>query len=166
MYTSIAEFEEEWFQEAVLTQKVLAALTDTSLQQVSPGGRTLGRIAWHTVINIPKYLNQFGVAIEVVKDDADVPSSAKEIAEPFREVSANATAKVQQQWTEETLKQVQNAFGRNLPNASILSLLLKHIIHHRGQMTVLMRQAGLPVPGVYGPSKEEWSRIGQDPPTI
>jgi uncharacterized damage-inducible protein DinB len=30
-------------------------------------------------------------------------------------------------------------------------------------MTVLMRQAGLPVPGLYGPSKEEWAAMGMSP---
>jgi hypothetical protein len=30
-------------------------------------------------------------------------------------------------------------------------------------MTVLMRQAGLKVPGVYGPSREEWSQFGMQP---
>jgi uncharacterized damage-inducible protein DinB len=29
----------------------------------------------------------------------------------------------------------------------------------RGQLTVLMRQADLKVPGVYGPSKEEWEAM-------
>jgi len=38
-----------------------------------------------------------------------------------------------------------------------------HQAHHRGQMTVLMRQAGMKVPGVYGPSKEEWSAFGMEP---
>jgi uncharacterized damage-inducible protein DinB len=27
-------------------------------------------------------------------------------------------------------------------------------------MTVLMRQAGIKVPGVYGPAKEEWAAYG------
>jgi uncharacterized damage-inducible protein DinB len=27
-------------------------------------------------------------------------------------------------------------------------------------MTVLMRQAGLRVPGVYGPAEEEWGEMG------
>lgn len=36
--------------------------------------------------------------------------------------------------------------------------------HHLGQMTVLMRQAGLNVPGVYGPSKEEWTAYGMPEP--
>ena len=30
-------------------------------------------------------------------------------------------------------------------------------------MTVLMRQTGLPVPGVYGPSLEEWEAYGMPP---
>jgi uncharacterized damage-inducible protein DinB len=35
-----------------------------------------------------------------------------------------------------------------------------HQAHHRGQMTVLMRQAGLTVPGVYGPAREERAQWG------
>lgn len=31
-------------------------------------------------------------------------------------------------------------------------------------MTVLMRQAGLPVPGIYGPAKEEWTTFGLEAP--
>ena len=42
----------------------------------------------------------------------------------------------------------------------MLSALIRHEAHHRGQMTVLMRQAGLTVPGVYGPSREEWVAYG------
>jgi uncharacterized damage-inducible protein DinB len=167
MYTTIAEFIAEWSQEATLTQKVLDTLTDQSLQQqVSPNGRTLGEIAWHIITNIPEFLSHFGFNIEMVKDSATVPSSAKEIAETFRKISAYAAETVKQQWIDESLKQVQNAFGRDLSNASILSLLIKHIIHHRGQMTVLMRQAGLKVPGVYGPAKEEWSKMGMEPPAF
>jgi hypothetical protein len=33
-------------------------------------------------------------------------------------------------------------------------------------MTVLMRLAGLKIPGLYGPSKEEWSRYGMKEPEI
>jgi uncharacterized damage-inducible protein DinB len=37
----------------------------------------------------------------------------------------------------------------------ILHALVLHQVHNRGQMTVLMRQAGLVLPGVYGPTREE-----------
>ena len=33
----------------------------------------------------------------------------------------------------------------------------------RGQMTVLMRQAVLAVPGIYGPAEEEWAAMGLPP---
>jgi uncharacterized damage-inducible protein DinB len=45
----------------------------------------------------------------------------------------------------------------------VLSIVLSHQTHHRGQMTVLMRQAGVPVPGMYGPSREEWEAMGVPP---
>jgi uncharacterized damage-inducible protein DinB len=49
--------------------------------------------------------------------------------------------------------------GRTLPMVTMLSGLIRHQIHHRGQMTILMRQAGVVVPGVYGPSREETAAI-------
>lgn len=47
-----------------------------------------------------------------------------------------------------------------------LSILISHQIHHRGQMTVLMRQAGLRVPGVFGPSREEWAEFRMEAPNV
>jgi hypothetical protein len=35
---------------------------------------------------------------------------------------------------------------------------------YRGQMTVLMRQAGLKVPVIYGPAREEWQEFGMAAP--
>ena len=52
-----------------------------------------------------------------------------------------------------------NMYGQVWKRTSVLSSLIAHQAHHRGQMTVLMRQAGLKVPGVYGPSKEEWAEL-------
>jgi len=56
--------------------------------------------------------------------------------------------------------------GQTIPNGSLLLFLLQHQSHHRGQMTVLMRQAGLPVPGIYGPAKEEWAQFGLQAPNM
>lgn len=35
------------------------------------------------------------------------------------------------------------------------SVMLNHWYHHRGQLTVYLRQVGVPVPAVYGPSADE-----------
>ncbi|MHC0038290.1 DinB family protein [Pseudoneobacillus sp. C159] len=167
MYTSIQEFVAEWNQEAATTQKLLDVLTDQSLsQKVSAEGRTLGAIAWHTVTSAPEMFNEFGINVETVANSNTVPTAGKEIADTFRKVSVENTTAIQQQWTDQSLTEMKNVFGMDLPKAVALSMFIKHLIHHRGQMTVLMRQAGLKVPGVYGPAREEWSQIGMQPPTI
>lgn len=42
--------------------------------------------------------------------------------------------------------------------AILLLFLIQHQIHHRGQMI----KAGLMVPGIYSPSKDEWANIGME----
>lgn len=161
MYVTIANFIKEWNREAMLTQNVFDGLTDDSLQQqVYPEGRSLGRIAWHITTCIPEYLAEFGLKINLVENAENVPASAKEIAETFKNVSSEAAKAIEQQWTDDSLKIVQTAFGRQESNASIIMGLIKHTVHHRGQITVLMRQAGLKPFGVYGPPKEDWIHLG------
>jgi uncharacterized damage-inducible protein DinB len=165
MYVTISDFIKEWNREAMLTQNVLDGLTDESLkQQVYPEGRTLGRIAWHLTTNIPDYLTHFGLNIDGVKNAENVPTSAKEIAETFKEVSSLVAQIIEKQWTDKSIEQIQEAFGRQESNAQILMGLIKHIVHHRGQITVLMRQAGLKPFGVYGPPKEDWIHLGVENP--
>lgn len=164
MYVTVNDLITEWKNEVLLTQKVLDGLTDKALlQKVYPDGRSLGRIAWHFITNIPDYLTEFGVSVEKVQNPDRVPS-AKEMTETFNEVSSHVVKALQEQWTDDSLKQIQNAFGRMESNATIFMGLIKHIVHHRGQVTVLMRQAGLPIPAVYGPSKEGWAKLGVAPP--
>ncbi len=167
MYVTIADFIKEWNRESLLTQKVLAGLTDESLKQkVYPEGRTLGRIAWHFTTNIPDYLGHFGLKMKKVENAVSVPASAKEIAETFKRVSEEASQAIEQQWTDDSLSQLQKAFGREETNAQILMGLIKHIVHHRGQLTILIRQAGLKPFGVYGPPKEDWVNLGVENPPL
>ena len=165
MYVTIANFIKEWNKEAILTQNVFDGLTNDALnQQVYAEGRTLGIIAWHLTTSIPDYLADFGLKIGSVENIDNVPTLAIELAEIFKKVSINAAEVIEEQWTDESLKQIQNAFGRQETNASILMGLIKHIVHHRGQITVLIRQAGLKPFGVYGPPKEDWIHLGVENP--
>jgi len=167
MYITISDFMKEWNREAMLTQNVLDGLTNDSLQQpVYHDGRTLGRIAWHFTTNIPEYLAHFGLKIDKIENAENVPTAAREIAETFKNVSTQAAQVIEQQWTDESLKQIQTSFGRQESNATILMGLIKHIVHHRGQLTVLMRQAGLKPFGVYGPPKEDWIHLGVENPPL
>jgi uncharacterized damage-inducible protein DinB len=42
--------------------------------------------------------------------------------------------------------------------------LVHHEIHHRGQMRVLMRQAGLRPSAMHGPVREDWAAMGVPQP--
>ena len=39
--------------------------------------------------------------------------------------------------------------------AAMRSFIMNHSIHHRGQLTVYLRQCGAPVPQLYGPTADE-----------
>ncbi|BDH61681.1 hypothetical protein MTP04_18110 [Lysinibacillus sp. PLM2] len=167
MYVTIKDFLHEWNREALLTEKVLKDLTDESLKQkVYSEGRTLGRIAWHLTTTIPDYLAEFGLNIDELENKEKVPTSASDIYRIFKTISAVAAKTLEVQWTDDDLKKVQIAFGREESNAQILMGLIKHIIHHRGQITVLMRQAGIKPFGVYGPPKEDWVHLGVENPPL
>jgi uncharacterized damage-inducible protein DinB len=43
-----------------------------------------------------------------------------------------------------------------MPRAAVVrSMLMNHLYHHRGQMSIYLRAAGKKVPGIYGPSGDE-----------
>ncbi len=50
-------------------------------------------------------------------------------------------------------------YGDKWSRGKTLGMLVTHQIHHHGQLTVVMRLAGLKVPGVHGPAKEEWGKF-------
>jgi uncharacterized damage-inducible protein DinB len=167
MYDTVAEILVEWTNEMSLTQRIFDTLTDESLsQQVWPEGRNLARIAWHIVTSIPEFLAQIEIPVPVSHEKDPVPTSAKAIAQAFGQVNADAGEAIKSSLKDEVLPERRQLFGREMSNGYIVLLLIKHTIHHRAQMMVLMRQAGLTVPGVYGPAKEEWSRFGQEPPAL
>ncbi|MBS4210124.1 DinB family protein [Bacillus sp. FJAT-50079] len=167
MFNTIDEFLTNWGHESGSTQKILDALSDESLkQEVSPQDRTLGRIAWHIVTTIDEMMSRTGLMLEATPEDAPVPASAQEIANAYK-VSSEAMEKaIQEQWNDETLKEEKDMYGQMWTISTVLSLIITHQAHHRGQMTVLMRQAGLTVPGVYGPAREEWAAFGGQPPEV
>ena len=41
--------------------------------------------------------------------------------------------------------------------AVVRSFVMNHVIHHRGQLSVYLRELNVPVPSIYGPSADEGS---------
>lgn len=165
MYTNIEAFLKEYEHESGETLKVLKALTDKSLAQpVAHDHRTLGKIAWHLAITYPEMGTQAGITFASLAKDIPAPASAAKIVSAYEGVSAELVNFVKKNWQDASLAEVKNFYGYDWPVGLAMSILVRHEIHHRGQMTVLMRQAGLKVPGVYGPSRDEWESMGMQPP--
>src|SRR5688500_16838273 len=161
MFRKVEDFQKAWKYEAEMTGKVLTTLTDASLgQKVTPDGRTLGFLGWHLTLTLGEMLGHVGLKIDAPEQDAECPSSAAEIAAAYEKAAKSVAEEVNANWTDEALLQEDNMYGETWSRGLTLFYFIAHQAHHRGQMTVLMRQAGLLVPGIYGPAREEWAAMG------
>jgi uncharacterized damage-inducible protein DinB len=164
MYKSTNDFVVDWKNESESTLKILKVLNDSSLsQRVSSEGRTLGFIAWHIVLTLGEMGGKAGLTIDAPAENVPHPNSASSISTVYEKAARGLSEEVQKKWNDKMLGEVIEMYGEKWTRAQALAGLLKHEIHHRAQITVLMRQAGLKVPGVYGPAKEEWANYGMQP---
>ena len=164
MYRTISDFALDWKYESAATLKVLHMLSDESLQQrVSPDGRSLGFLAWHLVLTLTEMGSKMGLQITGPAEDSEQPTKVSEIASTYDISSKSVAEVVRTTWSDASLDEKIDMYGEPWKRGYALASLVKHQTHHRAQMTVLMRQAGLKVPGVYGPSREEWVEMGMPP---
>jgi uncharacterized damage-inducible protein DinB len=163
-YLKVSDFISDFEYETKATIKMLNILTDESLKQkVTEKGRSLGRLAWHITGSFSEMGSAAGLTGLQIVDDKTVPADAKVIADEYVKAVSSFKDALLKQWNDDALKDEINMYGQTWTKGQTLSVLLVHQMHHRGQMTVLMRQAGLKVPGIYGPALEEWTAIGIPP---
>ncbi|MEP6690447.1 MAG: DinB family protein [Gemmatimonadaceae bacterium] len=166
MIRSIADFEQEWTATSSGSRKIFAQLTDASLSQaIAHDSRTLGRIAWHIVQSLGELPGRLGLKIDAPAEHAPVPSAAATIRDAYSRAADTLLGQVRA-WSDADLATEDDMYGERWTRGFSLRVLLEHEIHHRGQMTVLMRQAGLSVPGLIGPAREDWAQWGMQPPAI
>ncbi|MDQ0207974.1 DinB family protein [Alkalicoccobacillus murimartini] len=155
MFRTKEDFLQEWSSEKELTMNVLHSLTDETLgQSVVAGHSTLGWLGWHVTTTIPFFASAAGLK-KVERPSSNASTHAKGIVEAYDKLSSDLLNEIKDEWTDEDFSEMVDFFGSSNPKGYVLRMLLSHQGHHRGQMTVLLRQAGLPVPGVYGPTIED-----------
>ena len=154
MISTIQDFIDRWKVESDSTLKVFRNLTDASLKQSIPGGRSIGRLANHIIETTTEFPDKLGLP---VKEEAAAYTSVDELADAYQAASDQLLAAVIDNWVDATLQEETNMYGSPWKNGFSLWVLMAHQTHHRAQIMVLMRMAGLKVPGVYGPAKEEWA---------
>ncbi|MBK0402674.1 DinB family protein [Adhaeribacter sp. BT258] len=160
MYRKIEDFLSDWEYETEMTAKVFGNLKEEHLNHsFHSDNRTLGRLAWHITHTLGEMMHRAGLPVNEMDPEPESLTLETVIAFYNRDAVAVKEA-VKATWTDEELEEKVPMYGDNWSKGYILTILIRHQTHHRGQMTVLMRQAGLKVPGIYGPSKEEWIEMG------
>lgn len=129
-----------------------------------PGLRTLRQLAWHILETPHEMLERTGLKITGTEDKDKATASVASLIEANQRVAKSVAHQVQTHWNNKTLHHTDNMYGEEWSRSKTLTVLIHHLIHHRGQMTVFMRLAGLKVPGLYGPAKEEWALFGMQQP--
>lgn len=171
MFRRLDDFNKAWTDEANHTLAVLAAIPDSAMgAAITPEHRDLVRLAWHLVESVIEMPTKMGLAItgaERVKGGfiEPPPATMKEIAEIYQAASASFL-KGLEAWSDADLEREDELYGETWRRGFTLQVTIVHQAHHRGQMTVVMRQAGLLVPSFYGPVKEGWAAYGVAAPRV
>ncbi len=161
MYRNLEDFINDWTYEYQSTLKVFNNLTDESLiKKVNENVRTAGRIAWHITTSVGEMAHRTGLTFKTVDSNSAIPATVNEIVQVYKEASENLLTEIKESWNDETLFVEDDMYGENWKRGTTLGVIINHQIHHRAQLTVVMRLLGLKVPGIYGPAKEEWNSFG------
>jgi uncharacterized damage-inducible protein DinB len=161
MYRTITDFLADWQTEGEQTAKLFAAVTDEAkAMQIHPKVRTLERLAWHVTETITEMGSAAGLFNDNELEHQPVPATFAEIAALHQQYNARLAQNVSTRWTDANLTDELNMYGQTWNKGTVLKVLAQHEAHHRSQMTIIMRMVGLPVPGLYGPSQEEWAAMG------
>ncbi len=153
-------FFSEWDAEARKTAQLLRSLPPNQYDfRPDPQGRTLGQLAWH-LAEIDGYMSW---SIETGKFDfgakipgLERPRTVAELAPGYERVHREAVARLKKLTPEDLLRTMPFFGGRMMPIGVILwNALLRHMVHHRGQLVLMCRLAGGRPPGMFGPTREE-----------
>jgi uncharacterized damage-inducible protein DinB len=164
MYCDITDFLEDWKKESQFTLEVFSGINDNiKTVKINDNLRSLERLAWHITQSITEMLHRAGLFDQDFLERESIPPTMEKNREIYSRYSQELATLLKEKWEKTDLSEKIEMYGENWEKRFILSVLVKHQIHHRGQMTAIMRMVGLKVPGIYGPSKEEWSKFGMAP---
>jgi len=154
----LAELE----QEAATTRRVLERIPQEHLSwRPHPKSMSLGQLALHVAL-VPGLVAE-NAALDIASPNSFiqpeaataaelVPALAESVAKAKRALGTYDDAKMTAIWRlqkdgRDVLAMPRVAFVR--------AIMLNHWYHHRGQLSVYLRQLNVPVPSIYGPSADE-----------
>ena len=154
LYRTVNDFITDWSVAAEGTLRVLQSLTDEKLDQaIVEEHSTLGWLGWHLATSPAFFAGLVGLNVKNAEKKEQV--KVIDIVEAYKNIVEAVKNEAEYNLTDEKMVEKIESFAGETTRGTLLRKLIDHQTHHRGQMTVLLRQAGLSVPGVMGPTKEE-----------
>ena len=154
---------QELEQEAQTTRRVLERVPEAHLGwRPHAKARTLGELALHvaavpgavaSLVSQPSPVQAPNFTDPSPKTAAElVPTLDQSIATAKQLVGGMSDAMLTETWR--IMKGDTELLA--IPRVAMLrSVMLNHWYHHRGQLTVYLRELGVPIPSIYGPSADE-----------
>src|SRR5919109_5551257 len=155
---------QELEQEARTTRRVLERVPNDRLSwKPHDRARTLGQLALHIAM-VPGSVAELGSspspaqAPRFGRDPS--PATASDLIPALDESLAKAK-KILGPMDDATLMETWRLMDGDrelfaIPRAEFLrAVMLNHWYHHRGQLSVYLRELGVPIPSIYGPSADE-----------
>lgn len=150
--------------EALSTRKMLERVPDDKFSwQPHEKSMSLGNLAIH-LAELPRWVHAALTMdeLDLSKRDFKPPqlNNSAELIETFDALLSTGHRLLQDISDEEMLKTWKLSNGEKvlleMPRAGIIrSLVLNHLIHHRGQLSVYLRLNEVALPSVYGPTADE-----------
>src|SRR5215472_2022721 len=151
-------FLERWDREAEGTLRLLRALSAGQYDfRPDASGRSLGELAWH-LAELDAYVS-FAVAsgsfsVEAKPPNIKRPMTIEALAPGYKQIHEEARERLRA-LNAADLDREMEFFGSTMTVNSLLwNVMLLHSIHHRGQLSLLVRLAGGVVPELFGPTRE------------
>ena len=153
---------QELDEEAKTTRRVLARVPADKLDWAPhPKSMTLGQLALHLAI-LPGAIAEMSTRSPVqrpafaqksaVTAAELIPSFERSLAHAHACLAGSDDATLMSTWR--LMDGERELFA--LPRVALLrSLMLNHSYHHRGQLSVYLRELDVPVPSIYGPTADE-----------
>jgi uncharacterized damage-inducible protein DinB len=154
----LERFFSTWNREAENTLKLMRALPASQYDfRPDQGGRSVGELAWHLAEG-DAYMSfgiengQFG---STRPPNIERPRQVEALAPGYERVHKEAVARLKK-LTPADLDRTIPFFGQTVTVRDILwDMIIRHGVHHRGQLALMCRLAGGQCPGLYGPNREE-----------
>ncbi|HLF36164.1 MAG TPA: DinB family protein [Cyclobacteriaceae bacterium] len=158
MYRTIDDFISDYRIESGNTLKILHHIDPAKKHlKINDNIRSMERLSWHIIQAASEMMFRSGLQESDDLEWKPIPDKLGDIENTYQHLTEKLLSMVKSRWTDSVLAEKIEMFGESWSKGSLLRSLITHEIHHRAQMTVVMRYFGSLVPGLYGPAREEWA---------